>query len=88
MLATVQADSSVKAALVSTPVGPALLVLVEQRVDEEVDRSLMGTFDCLLKPCDMMRWLTFRPGFLDFGFQNSLCRTKLCFIRTSRIIGE
>lgn len=60
---TVQADASVKAALVSAPVGHALLVLVEQRVDEEVDRSLVGTFDCLLKPYDMMRWLNFRTGF-------------------------
>lgn len=69
---TVQADASVKAALVSAPVGHALLVLVEQRVDEEMDRSLVGTFECLLKPCDMMRWLDLRTGVLDFGFKHSL----------------
>lgn len=86
---TVQADASVKAALVPAPVGRALLVLVEQRVDEEMDRSLVGTFDRLLKPCDMMRWLNFRRGFLDFGFKHSLLwMKKLCFMTTSRIIGE
>lgn len=51
---TVQADASVEAAFVSTPVRRALLVLVEQRVDEEVDRSLVGAFDRLLKTCDEM----------------------------------
>lgn len=48
----VQADASVEAALVAAPVGRALLVLVDQGVDEEVDGSLVGTFDRLLKPCD------------------------------------
>lgn len=49
MPAAVQADAPVEAALVSAPVGPALLVLIEQRVDEEVDGSLVGTFDRLLE---------------------------------------
>lgn len=49
---TVQAEASVKAALVPAPVGHVLLVLVEQRVDEEMDGSLVGAFDCLLKPCE------------------------------------
>lgn len=84
---TVQADASVEAALVSAPVGHALLVLVKQRVDEEMDGSLMGTFDCLLKPCDMMRWLNFRTGFVDFWFLSTVSQ-KLCFITTSRIIGH
>lgn len=51
---TVQADASVEADLVAAPVGRALLVLVDQGVDEEMDGSLVGTFDRLLKPCDEM----------------------------------
>lgn len=51
---TVQADASVEADLVAAPVGHALLVLVDQGVDEEMDGSLVGTFDRLLKPCDEM----------------------------------
>lgn len=49
---TVQADASVEAALVPAPVGRALLVLVDQGVDEEMDGSLVGTFDRLLEPCE------------------------------------
>lgn len=48
---TVQAHASVEAALVAAPVGRALLVLVDQGVDEEVDGPLVGTFDRLLEPC-------------------------------------
>lgn len=50
----VQADASVEASLVSARVRRALLVLVEQRVDEEMDRSLVRTFDRLLKTCNEM----------------------------------
>lgn len=51
---TVQADAPVEAVLVAAPVGRALLVLVDQGVDEEMDGSLVGTFDRLLEPCDEM----------------------------------
>lgn len=49
ILPAVQTDALVKGAVVAAPVGHALLVFIEQRVDEEMDRALMGTFHCLLK---------------------------------------
>lgn len=52
ILATVQADAFVEDAVVPAPVGHALLVLVEQGVDEQMDGSLVSAFDCLLEACD------------------------------------
>lgn len=52
ILATVQADASVEDAVVPAPVGHALLVLVEQGVDEQMDGSLVSALDGLLEACD------------------------------------
>lgn len=49
ILATVQADAFVKDAVVPAPVGRALLVLVQQRVDEQMDGSLVSAFHRLLE---------------------------------------
>lgn len=63
---TVQAGAPVEAGLVAAPVGRALLVLVDQRVDEEMDGPLVGTFDRLLKSCDETGELE-KPEILVFG---------------------
>lgn len=49
ILATVQADAFVKDAVVPAPVGHALLVLVQQGVDEQMDGSLVSAFHRLLE---------------------------------------
>lgn len=49
ILPAVQADAFVKGTLVTAPVGHALLVLIHQGVDEQMDGSLVGTFHCLLE---------------------------------------
>lgn len=55
ILATVQADAFVKDAVVPAPVGHALLVLVQQGVDEQMDGSLVSALDGLLEACDEKR---------------------------------
>lgn len=52
ILATVQADALVEDAVVPAPVSHALFVLVKQRVDEQMDGTLVSTLDCLLEACD------------------------------------
>lgn len=49
VLATVQADAFVKCAVVTAPVGHALLVFIQEGVNKQVDRSLVSTFHRLLK---------------------------------------
>lgn len=49
VLPAVQTDALVEAAVVAAPVGSALLVLIQQRVDEEMDRSFVSAFHRLLE---------------------------------------
>lgn len=49
VLPAVQADPPDKGLVVAARVGRALLVFVQQRVDEKMHGALMSTFHCLLK---------------------------------------
>lgn len=59
ILAAVQAGALVEDAVVPAPVGHALLVLVQQRVDEQMDGALVSALDRLL---EALRWETQRGG--------------------------
>lgn len=52
ILAAVQADAFVEGTVVPAPVRHDLFVLVEQRVDEQMDGALVSALDCLLEACD------------------------------------
>lgn len=53
VLPAVQADTLDESTVVAAPVGHALLVFIQQRVHEQMDRALMSTFDRLFKACVM-----------------------------------
>lgn len=62
VLAAAQAQALVEGVFGIAAVGHALLLGVQQRVDEQVDGALVGTFDKLVHICGTQSAETMRPG--------------------------